>query len=259
MKKWMIGLSLIFVCVTAGAQGAREEAADLFARGKAAYSDAKYAEAIDAFQKTIDTGYPSGNVYFNLGNAFFRFGETGKAILNYERARLLIPRDQDLRFNLRFAKARVSSASYKENMFDVLAGKFAGYWSEAELVWACVFVLLMLAVLHVWGLFFNWPRKATGLWLCVGAIGFLIFASGLLIKRSCRNDAIIITNAKVYFEPRDNATVYFSVGEGERVTFARREKDWVKIERKDGKMGWLKAGVLEKIINSKEHTDRGDL
>ena len=64
------------------------------------YSEGKYNEAADLYQQIIETGYESAEVYYNLGNSYYKMSDLPNAILNYERAKLLAPNDEDIAFNL---------------------------------------------------------------------------------------------------------------------------------------------------------------
>jgi tetratricopeptide (TPR) repeat protein len=82
-----------------------------------AYKENRFQDAIDGYKQIIDSGHKNGHLYYNLGNAYFRMNELGKAILCYERARLLIPRDADLNFNLRYAGDQVQDAVPRDQGF----------------------------------------------------------------------------------------------------------------------------------------------
>jgi tetratricopeptide (TPR) repeat protein len=225
----------------------RTEISDTFESGKKAYSEGKYEEAAAAFKSIIDKGYVSGNIYFNLGNAYFRAGDKGRAILNYERAKEYIPRDQDLSFNLRYLQAQVREPASKENYAAAFIRSFSAVWTKNELAWLCLFVLFLVAVIHIAGLFLHWPKRRLFVLTVSGVIVLLVLTTGLLFKHFDKNNAIILANSPVYFEPREKATMYFSVTEGEKVEMLKHENEWIKIRRKDGKMGWLQTVNLEQI------------
>ena len=67
------------------------------------YHEKNYQGAADIFEKLIDQGETNGYLYYNLGNTYMRLGNTGSAILNYVRARALLPRNESLDANLRYA------------------------------------------------------------------------------------------------------------------------------------------------------------
>jgi len=85
---------------------AAETPEELFELGNAAYEDNRFAEAIEAYQTVARYGIRDPRLEYNLGNAYFRMGDLGRAILHYERARMLSPTDRDVRANLELARSR---------------------------------------------------------------------------------------------------------------------------------------------------------
>ena len=71
-----------------------------FFHANALYKDGQYTAAASDYEQLRNAGLESGNLYFNLGNAYFKAGQRGKAILNYERAHRLLPSDPDVEANL---------------------------------------------------------------------------------------------------------------------------------------------------------------
>ena len=91
--RFVIPLILATVCPLAALPGDKPlDGEEGFYRANAAYKEGRYPEAIQGYRDLIASGHAGGHLYYNLGNAYFRSGALGPAILNYERARLLIPR-----------------------------------------------------------------------------------------------------------------------------------------------------------------------
>ncbi len=84
-----------------------DEAAQTFERANQLYLQAKFPDAVAQYEKIAQSGFESGELYFNLGNAYYKSGNIQKAILNYERAKQLLPRDEDVQFNLQLANLQV--------------------------------------------------------------------------------------------------------------------------------------------------------
>jgi len=95
----------------------KPSAEELYFEANRAYKEDRYPEAIDGYLQLIGQGYVNGHLYYNLGNAYFRAGQIGRAILNYKRARLLIPRDADLNFNLHYALDQTQDAISADQNF----------------------------------------------------------------------------------------------------------------------------------------------
>ena len=114
----------------------RLSAEELYFEANRAYKESQYLQAIDGYLELLGLGYINGHVYYNLANAYVRSGQLGKAILNYERAKVLIPRDADLKFNLRYAlDQRQDAISSPQNFL-----RQAFFWLDDltfdELLWS---------------------------------------------------------------------------------------------------------------------------
>ena len=107
-----IAVGWLFFSLQANPAGAAagESAENRFFEANLAYKNERFQAAADGYLDLIARGRVNGTVYYNLGNAYLRLGMIGRAILFYERARLLTPRDDDLLFNLAHAKSRTRDA-----------------------------------------------------------------------------------------------------------------------------------------------------
>ena len=133
--KLLIFILLLFFsggsCFAADTPSAEE----LYFEANRAYKEDRYPEAIDGYLELIGQGYVNGHLYYNLGNAYFRAGQIGRAILNYKRAELLIPRDADLNFNLRYALDQTQDAIAADQNFLNQAFFWLGDITFRELMW----------------------------------------------------------------------------------------------------------------------------
>ncbi|HSA31118.1 MAG TPA: tetratricopeptide repeat protein, partial [Candidatus Omnitrophota bacterium] len=103
MSKTIV-ISLIFYLIFAGKVFAEEPSA-VFAKANTEYQQGRYEEAGGLYEQILESGQESGALYYNLGNSYFKKGQIGKAILNYERALDFFPRDADLQANYAFARS----------------------------------------------------------------------------------------------------------------------------------------------------------
>jgi tetratricopeptide (TPR) repeat protein len=230
-------------------QGTTGDPTYIFYKGNALYEEGKYDEAIHEFEAVIEQGLESGNLYYNIGNCYFKKGELGKAILNYERARRLIPRDSDLKSNYKFALSRLQydiseKSSWMKRVINVF--HFLSL-NEITILLSSAFVLLML--FFILRLFIRGLRKYTFL-IAVCVILAIILLSIPLVERITllNTEAVVIAeNPEVRFEPLDSATTHFTLYEGMKITMLETKQEWARIRRADGKVGWIKNGEIEKI------------
>ena len=225
---------------------AEKDALSLFTQAVKAYHGAHYGEAVDLNETLLSQGYVSAAVYYNLGDAYFKSGFLGKALVNYLRAARLTPRDSDLRANLSFARSQVENYSpWPNHSIFMPAQKF---WAREELPWIAFAAFVVAGTFLLVGLYAGLRRKrvvlGTGL-LGVAAIylmGAVIFQ---LVDRA--GQAVCVERVEARFEPSAQATAYFKIPEGAELKVLREKERWFKVERSDGKAGWVPLKSVERI------------
>jgi tetratricopeptide (TPR) repeat protein len=223
----------------------------LFGRGNDYYENAEYGKAIDEYEKILDERYESGPLYYNIAGAYFKAGSLGKAILNYERAKLLMPRDADLTANHRFAQAKVKGGAIPEK--GIWAWSPLRIYSENftvdELTWlssgayALIIVLLFVIILRP-------NRRWYGLVSAVLFFVFILFNFTIIWHKVDKIGTTAVTiapEAEALFGPFDSATKFFTLPEGADVTVLKVKDDWYKVRRADGKVGWIRKSDVERI------------
>ncbi len=242
-----LGMSVV-IFLNLGVSAAPDEMS-LFFKANEAYRQGDYAKAARIYERILQSGKTSGNLYYNLGNGYFKSGRLGSAVLSYERARRLMARDADLIANEQFARSQVeASPEPKASFFKMRFFDYCAYLTTDE--WTIfVFVLgLATVIAHLLSLQQNWSVRQSRFW---AGLFFLIWIShaGILVFKvnQQKDQAIILQKTDAFFEPRIKATIHFSLSEGTKVKSLKVEPPWVKIERSDGKMGWVQADTLEKI------------
>lgn len=225
---------------------------ELFVQANLAYKEAKYDEAILGYEGILAKGVENGNVYYNLGNSYFKKGALGKALLNYERARFFMPNDSDLRANY----------EYVLSLSDLAFDRSGGFWITrlidklfsgancnfiAFMLSACYYLLVLIVIL--WLLF---PPRAR-LYKLLAAPIFVIFILAMIaFNRKLdyfNNSAVVISKeVEVKFGPLQDATNFFNLSEGSKVRTLEQTFDWVKIRRFDGKVGWVVKSKVERLF-----------
>jgi tetratricopeptide (TPR) repeat protein len=225
------------------------------AEADSAYVRGEYQQAITHYEALLKQG-ASADLYFNLGNAYYRTENITRAVLNYERALLLAPSDRDIRFNLQMARSKTTDKiTPEQEMFFV-----TWYHSLVNLAsvdgWART-ALLSLALAIVLALLYLFSER---IWL--RKVGFFgaIFALTLFVLSNVfahqqkdllvnRRGAIVIAPAvTVKSTPAKQGTDLFILHEGTKVTITDASmKEWKGVRLADGKEGWIETRHIELI------------
>jgi len=232
-----------------------DTADELFKSGNVHYGNGEYELAIEDYRTVIDNGYESFELFYNLGNAYFRINQIGKSILYYEKAKKLEPDDEDVIQNLNIAKLRTIDKIEEIDSFfvyEILSGISnslgLGIWTFLSLL----FVWLSLVI----GVLFVMTKSASGkksLFL-VTLIGVIItvfsyyFASVSYGEKTDDSGAILM-QASVYVKssPDNSGTDLFILHEGAKLRISDLKNGWANIKLSNGKTGWVPLGSIERI------------
>lgn len=227
-----------------GAAGQPPDAHETLFLANQAYLDGRYPEAAERYAALIDRGVLNGHVFYNLGNCYVRMGKVGEAILNYRKATLLLPRDGDLKANLRYARSltedRIEPAP--ASIWKTLAFWYDGL-NVRELL--LVFILLngLLWASALWMLFreSEWAKWCLALSLVAGVAAGI--SAGLKHHGTYANrDGVLLAEevpVRAGFTRKD--TTLFVLHQGAEFRILDQENGWWKISLPDGKKGWLPA------------------
>lgn len=247
MKKIFL-FTILLACTIAQAQDYS------FQQANQAYANGDYKTAISLYQSVLDSANRSTEVYYNLGNAYYKDNEIGLAILNYERALLQDPSNKDAKYNLSLAQERITDNIEAED------GYFLSRWVKNLILklkahtWMWISVALFLITLIGLFIFFfskNIALRKTGFHCAWIALLFSITTLSFCIVRNqhetSHDKAIVlssIVNAKA--SPDHSGTDLFVLHEGTKVSITDTLGEWVEIEVGNYK-GWIQAKTLERI------------
>lgn len=224
--------------------------------GDKAYQESKFEDAIKIYESVLAEEGESADLYYNLGNCYYKTKNIAKAILNYERALLLKPGDADIRFNLDLARSKtVDQVTPATEVFIVTWAKsLTNLMSEKA--WGTTGIITFLLLLAGLALYIFGNRI---LWKKIGFIGAVVF----LIVCVCANffaaeqkDKIvnrmgaIVTDPTITVKstPNESGTDLFVLHEGTKVYIEDNSmKGWKEIRLEDGKEGWLPTSSIEVI------------
>ena len=253
MKKniYRIILLMIFISLSI----VKADVKSVMQKGNELYKNNKYQLAIDEYDKLVKQGYEGTSLYYNLGNAHYRLGKVGYAILYYEKALKLSPNDEDVKHNLVLAKNNTKDKVetlppfFIFNIWESLLALFSvSGWTV--LVYT-IFILLLLCVIAY---FFSRtsPQQRVSFFSGFGVLAVLIFVIILLAVKVNKEfnikDGIIVSNlVTVKSSPDNSSKDEFVIHEGLKVRLADKVDNWAKIRLADGKLGWISEENFKEI------------
>ncbi|MEL5892800.1 tetratricopeptide repeat protein [Bacteroides sp. GD17] len=234
---------------------ARQERNVTKAEGDSAYMRNDYASAIQIYENLLKKG-EAAEVYYNLGNSYYKADDIAKAILNYERALLLQPGNADIRANLEVARSKtidkvvpvpeIFFVSWTKSLINSLS---VDAWAKLGVV----FFILLLVSLYLFFFSKQIVGKKAGF---IAGIVFLIFVvlSNVFAAQQKkelvdRNEAIVLSpSVTVRSTPSESGTSLFILHEGRKVEIKDNSmREWKEIRLEDGKVGWVPASTIEVI------------
>lgn len=224
-----------------------------FDQANKAYNGGDYEQALDLYGNIVDSGMESAELYYNMGNTYYKMRQYPMSILYYEKALKLRPGDEDIRTNLEIANLAVV------DKINVLPQSFIGRWwgglksslSADQWAWVSVITFAMFLVC----LFTFLMARRTGVRKAGFFVG-LLFALCLILsvwfavdkyhELSRQDQAIVMTpTVTVKSSPSESSVDLFVLHEGTKVQIMDNTNGWNKIKIADGSIGWLQAETMK--------------
>jgi len=247
-------LIILFFGLTIGKVSAFDARAT-FNKANDAYAREMYAEAIELYEQIMAVGYESAELYFNLGNAYFKQSDFPSAILYFEKAKKLKPNDEDINFNLKVANTKIV------DKIEPIPELFLRQWWRAVCnlfsadAWASISVACIILFFIVIGFYlFSKLMVIRKTAFYIGVI-FLFFTSFTLLVAyqkynllTRQQEAIVFTpTITIKSSPNPNSVDLFVLHEGSKVKIIERVGEWSEIKIANGSVGWLPTEALKKI------------
>lgn len=254
-KKHPAGYSFVWLLLAMVCFGSTSAKAVTKNNADTEYQKGNYQQAIRDYEEILKNG-ESAEIYFNLGNAYYRTDNITKAVLNYERARLLSPGDDDINFNLQFARSKtIDKITPQSEMFFVTWYKSLVNFTSVD-NWAktgilCIVMALLLVLLYLFG-----PQLMLRKIGFFGGLAFFVifllsnlFAFQQKQALDNRTGAIIMApSVNIKKTPAKNSADQFVLHEGTRVDIIDKGMtDWRCIRVGDGREGWIETKAIEEI------------
>lgn len=221
----------------------------LYKEANVLYKKAEYPAAIEKYELVLKSNFVSGELYYNLGNAYFKTNQFPMAILCYERAKKLMPGDEDVDFNLSIANLKIV------DKIEVMPRLFIYRWADSLMNllsfegWAVAGVVSLFLAMLLFVLFRTTEavglRKLffySGALLTIFTIKVFIVANIQYKAATGENTAIIFTpTVNVKSSPDIKGTNLFVIHDGTKVQLLDKVGEWSKIKLSDGNLGWVES------------------
>jgi tetratricopeptide (TPR) repeat protein len=246
-------ISLLFILYAAyvSASSATSE----FDQANRLYRSGEYQNAAKAYEDLLSKGFRSSALYYNLGNAYYKQDQVAKAIINYERALKLDPRDEDIQFNLRLAnlntvdKIEPLPKLFYEQWWESFLSTFSSdVWSKLGItalwlaaLFAAIYIFTGSVGLKKIGFFSAMLVMFTGF--------FFLFAGRAQHRRVYSRQSAVITETSAYVKssPEEQSTSLFMLHSGTKIDIVDELQGWKKIRIANGNIGWVRNSELEVI------------
>jgi len=244
-------ISIFFLFLTSCCFGQNDE---LFLQGNAAYAKESYAEAITSYSTLISEGFQSAQLYHNLGNAYFKEGRLGKAILYFEKAHKMKPSDNNIEKNLMIARDEVDTpfVEIPEFFLSRFWKSFSGLLSPS--MW--MMVLFILGLIMVYGIY-KWrlgegeTSKTKGFAIMAVGSSLLIISyfAGLSAQGQVEkvSDGIIMMPTGLYAAADDRSEQKEPLSEGVKVKVIDKVDNWYQVSLVNKEIGWVDSQLVEMI------------
>lgn len=220
-----------------------------------AYSMGQYESALQDYLAIEEGGDHSYKLYYNIGNAYYKLGIKGKAILYYEKALKLNPAGEDAKINLQIAKLQTL------DKIEVVPEFILSTWIKeirnmlSSNGWAYISIALFVVVALLMLMFKFAPttgqRKTSFVLACVVmlfAIFAVLFAASLRANANSEDEAVVMVPvSNVKSAPNATGNNLFILHEGSKVEILEEAGKWCRIEISDGRQGWMPMADIEVI------------
>lgn len=223
-----------------------------FERANKLYEQGKYAEATAAYENLVSAGAQGSSVWFNLGNAAYKSGQIGRAIVAYRMTERQEPRDAALRANLQFVRTKVYSDERTRLpvWMSFIRVATLNEWTllTAGLLWLFFAVLTGGELRQK-----RYPKMAA---TCLGLVVLSAVGLGCACRDQTTSHAVVIAKeATVRFGPLDESQSAFQLRDGAELMVLAMKGEWVEVRDAEKRAGWIRRDAVA-VLPGAMHGER---
>ena len=246
---------MLLLGLLTAAQLVAAEPDEIMKKANQAYINETYHEAIELYESILEMDVESASLYYNLGNAHYKTGQIGRAILNYERARRLSPNDEAILHNLRIARSLLNGNIEAMPQLFFLDWRDKLVQMQSVDGWAITIIILAFSLMLCAVLFFaQKSRIQKKVFFFAGIIALLfLLMSYYAVNRQhyqqyVKQEAIVMSlRVTAKSAPSDRSIDLFIAYEGTKVELTSNVMDWYEVRLPNGQVGWVNKSALEII------------
>lgn len=219
----------------------------LFDEATTFYNQGEYTKAANNYLKILENGDHSAELYFNLGNTYYKLNKIAPSIYYYEKALLLQPNDPDIKNNLAYAQNMTLDAiePLPQTTISKLYKRFTTYLSFDQWAYVAVGLMLLFVCCYIAFYYFTFSSQKRIAFIC-SLIFLLLTALAVIVAYlqfanfQMEQPAIVFAEeVGIKSEPNDRSQAIFNLHAGTKVNVLEKLNDWKKIEIADGTTGWI--------------------
>lgn len=240
-------LYLIVSIIAIVAGNARAADPDVFASATQAYNDTRFQEAVDGYESLVQSGKWNATLFYDLGNAYYRLGNFGKAIVNYERALALEPRHPEAQANLRLASDEARALELRKDRIERYAG--TATVKQYSIAAAVAFWFALFIVAHL-----SLSRRGSAGGIALIALSLVICGASVFgvytLEHGTRGSALAVITAKeveARLATADNAKSILLLPAGSEIRIVSQRGDWIYVTLPNDQRGWIPAASAERV------------
>ena len=226
-----------------------------FNAGNDFYNNGQFEKALDSYFKVLNENYHSAELYFNIGNTYYKLDSTAHSIFYFEKAKKMSPMNRDILNNLGYAEnmkidlieklPKSQIENFQIYLFNIFSIKKLGY----------IIILLLWIFCILFGLYyFIRNSRLKKILFLISSLFFLLIAVTFIIGTQKSIFDSLLTEAIVFErqisvndEPNDRSKVLFNLHEGTKVNIVEKLENWLKIKLENGAEGWIKSKGIKQI------------
>jgi tetratricopeptide (TPR) repeat protein len=255
MKDKILTTLLAILLISPVIHADTEQIDSLVLQADKAYNESRFEESIELYLQVVEMDYESADLYYNIGNSYFKLNKIPYAVLYYEKAKKLDPGNEDIEFNLNLANSRVIDkieaipelfyVTWWKNIRNLLD---TDGWAKAGIIAFILFWIVALVFFFAKSILLRKASFWSGIITILIAAGSFTMAAQSHHSLTRQKEAVIFTpTLTVKSSPNENSVDLFVIHEGTKVRITDNVEGWSEIVIANGSKGWVKDNSF-KII-----------